>query len=509
MNRVLIACAAAALAMSLVRPVEAQKSTDTLRFPISEPGSTLDTYLNPGSFSNMWGPSVYDHLLGFDPKKGDFVGHLAKSWAQPDPTTYEYELHEDVLWHDGQKVDADDVVYTLNYLIDPKVTLRYKAYWNWIKSVEKLGSHKIRITSKQPVPDGMMWMVFRTPIYPEHLHGPLANKQDFGNKPVGTGPYRVIQLDKNAGIVAEKYANYRERPVKPGAAIGKVVAEPMPDIGTQVAALLTGKADLAADLPADQAIDLAKSGKFEVSLSPPAMGYTFLGFPSKGAENVKALGDQRVRIAIAKAIDRQALVDIQYGELGKGMKPVEALCSKEQLGCGYTKLVPDYDPAGARKLLAEAGYAGGFDLAISTFPQAATQATAIAGMLRAVGIRAVVRQHTIAQRVQLLAEGKVDVGLYNWAASTIFEVSPRIVRHFQSKEYDDPLLAKMAAEVLPMMDDAERRKAAARLFDYATEQGYAFAMVPTRATYTHTKEVRLAAQELRATEVNPHEFAWK
>jgi peptide/nickel transport system substrate-binding protein len=508
MNKVIAACAGA-LALASATPAAAQKSADTLRFPFAESGSTLDTYLNPGTFSNVWGPSVYDHLLGFDPKKGDFVGHLAKSWAQPDPTTYEYELHEDTLWHDGQKVDADDVVYTLNYLIDPKVTLRYKAYWAWIKSVEKLGPYKIRITSKQPVPDGMMWMVFRTPIYPEHLHGPLANKQDFGAKPVGTGPYRITQLDKNAGIHAEKYANYRARPEKPGAAIGKIVADPMPDLGTQVAALLTGKADIAADLPADQAADLAKSGKFEVSLSPPAMGYTFLGFPSKGADNVKALSDPRVRTAIAKAINRQQLVDIQYGELAKGMKPAEALCSREQLGCAYTKLVPDYDPAGAKKLLAEAGYADGFDLAISTFPQAATQATAMAGMLRAVGIRAVVRQHTIAQRVQLLAEGKVDVGLYNWAASTIFEVSPQIVRHFQSKEYDDPLLAKMADEVLPMMNDAERRKAAAKLFDYATEKGYAFAMVPTRAAYTHTKEVRLAATGLRATEVNPHEFAWK
>ena len=239
------------------------------------------------------------------------------------------------------------------------------------------------------------------------------------------------------------------------------------------------------------------------------MSYTFRGVPWKGAGSVKALSDVRVRTAIAKAINRPAVVQAQYGELAKDMKPVEALCSKEQLGCGYTKPVPAYDPAGARKLLADAGYADGFDVVISTFPQAAVQATAISGMLRAVGIRAVVRQHTIAQRVQLLNDGKVDIGLYNWAASTIFEVSPQIVRHFKSKEYDDPVLAKMADEVLPMMNDAERRKAAARLFDHATEQAYAFAMVPTRASYTHTKEVRLTATGLRATEVNPHEFGWK
>ncbi len=493
--------------VAISAPALAQKSKDTMRFPFAEPASTLDTYLNPGTFSNVWGPSVYDHLLGFDGKTEKFVGHLAKSWSQPNPTTYEYELHEDITWHDGQKFDADDVVYTLNYLIDPKVNLRYKAYWNWIDKVEKLGSHKLRITSKHPVPDGMMWMVFRTPIYPEHIHATLANKQDFGTKPIGTGPYKFIQFDKNSGLIAQKHAGYISRPIKPGATIGRVVAEHIPDVGTLVATLLTDKADVGVDLPADQAIDLLKSGRFEVSLSPPAMGYTFLGFPSNGPN--KALADVRVRTAIAKAIDRKALVKVQYGDLTGDMQPVDALCAKEQLGCGYTKLPPAFDPAGAKKLLAEAGYADGIDLVISCFPTSATQATAMSGMLRAVGIRATVRPHPIAQRVQLLSDAKVEAGLYNWAASTIFEVSPQIVRHFQSKEYDDPGLTKMAEATLTMMDDAARRKEVSKVFDESTEKAYAFPMVPTRASYTHTKEIRLTATDLRATEINPHEFGWK
>ena len=165
MKRHLFAAVAVTLSLGSTAPALAQKSADTLRFPYAESASTLDTYLNPGSFSNIWGPSVYDHLLGFDAKKGDFVGHLAKAWAQPDPTTYEYELHTDVKWHDGQSFDADDVVYTLNYLIDPKITLRYKAYWAWIKSVEKLAPNKVRITAKQPAADGPMLLASRTPRY--------------------------------------------------------------------------------------------------------------------------------------------------------------------------------------------------------------------------------------------------------------------------------------------------------------------------------------------------------
>ena len=136
----------AAIALALIAtPALAQKAKDTMRFPFAEPASTLDTYLNPGVISNVWGPSVYDMLLGFDPAKSQFVGHLAKGVSQPNPTTYDFELRDDVKWHDGQTFDADDVVHTLNYLIDPKVNLRFKAYWAWIRSVEKLSPTTVRI----------------------------------------------------------------------------------------------------------------------------------------------------------------------------------------------------------------------------------------------------------------------------------------------------------------------------------------------------------------------------
>ena len=75
---------------------------------------------------------------------------------------------------------------------------------------------------------------------------------------------------------------------------------------------------------------------------------------------------------------------------------------------------------------------------------------------------------------------------------------------FRSMRLDTPAVA-----TLIMMDDAARRKEVAKVFDEATEKAYAFPMVPTRASYTHTKEIRLTATELRATEVNPHEFGWK
>lgn len=119
----------AAIVVPLASSALAQKAKDTLRYPIQEAQSTLDTYLSPGSFANLWEPSVHDNLLGFDPTKGQQVSALVKSWSQPNDRTYELELREDVTWHDGQKFTADDVVYTLNCLIDPNVGLRLKPSW--------------------------------------------------------------------------------------------------------------------------------------------------------------------------------------------------------------------------------------------------------------------------------------------------------------------------------------------------------------------------------------------
>jgi peptide/nickel transport system substrate-binding protein len=495
----------------LASPALAQKSKDTLRYPMQENEPTFERYTSPGAYHYVWSNSVWDDLLGFDPTTGKFLPALAKSYSQPSPTIYEYEIRDDVKWHDGQPLTVDDVFYTLSWLTDPKTQLRYKANWDWIASVEKLGPNKVRVTAKQPVPDGLMWMASGWAIYPKHLHEPLADKAAFGDKPVGTGPYKINKVDKITGIVAENYKDYRPTSLKPKGSFGHIVSEPIRDSGTLVAALLTGKADLAADLPPDQAADLVKSGKFEVSLAPPAVGYTFLTFPSSGWKNKKILADERIRHAVAMAIDRKALVKLKYGDLAKDMQPVEGMCDKAQLGCGYSRLYPDFDPAGAKKLMAEAGYPNGFDVVISGFQKYLPEAVAISGMLRNVGINASVNPISITQRVQLLNQGKVEIGLFGWSGGASFEVSPQVVRHFLSNDYDDAQMNAEAAKILPIMDDAERRKFAAKVFDQLNEKAYAFPMTPSPETYTHTKEVKLlAAGAMHAAQTIPvHEFGWK
>jgi len=491
-------------------PAFAQKSKDTLRYPIDDAESTLDRYVAPGSFANQWEPAIFDNLIGFDPKKGQFTPLLVKSWTQPDSLTYELELRNDVKFHNGEKFDADDVVYTLNYLIDPKVKLRYKPSWTWIKSIEKLSPYKVRINAKAPNPDGLMWLAFGTPMYPNELHGGLADKQAFGPRPVGTGPYRITKLEKNTGVVAEKYVDFVAGPMKPAPQIGKIVAEPISDVGSLVANLLTDQVDLAVNLPMDQALSLRDSGRFDITLSPPRLGYIYLQFPTAAWSVAKPLADVRVRTAIVKALNRKVLQQAVYGPLADSLMPTEGLCSKEQLGCGYTKMVPDYDPAGAKKLLAEAGYPNGFEITISGYRENVPHMTALSGMLREVGIQASVRTHHNSQRLKMIQEGKVEIGYYGWSGGNMFTVAPQIVRHLQAGEYEDPEFVKLVDPIFTTMDDAQRRKLAASAFDRLHDMAYTYPMITNREIFVHTKEVGIRAPEdLRPMIISPAEFVWK
>src|SRR6201999_3388383 len=115
-----------------------------------------------------------------------------------------------------------------------------------------LGPYKVRITTKEPTPDAMMLLSFGSPIYPEHYHKTFENKEEFGTKPMGSGPYRIVSLDKNKGIVAERNQYFKSQPTKPAAAIKTVIAQPVEDNGTAVALMLAGEVDIFRNLPIEQ-----------------------------------------------------------------------------------------------------------------------------------------------------------------------------------------------------------------------------------------------------------------
>lgn len=495
-------------ALMTATPVAAQKAKDTLRHLQDLPVATVDNYYDPRPEVQFLTEAAYDNLIIFDFNKNDFAPSLAKSWKTINDTTYEFVLRDDIKWSDGAPFTADDVVYTVNWWIDPKVKLRFKANWDFIARAEKIGPHIVRIVTKEPTPHALAQLTAQSSILPQHVHSKLDNFELFGAKPVGTGPYRITQVDKNRGVVGELRPDYPHgSSVKRKPTIGRFEVRGVGDTGTQVAEFLTGNIDLIRNVSVDQAEDLKKDKRFAATGTDPA-AITYFLLDMKGRTGNKALTDVRVRQAINHAIDTTPLLQLTGGKILDLKRPA-AFCVQQQRGCGFSVAQPKYDPALAKKLLAEAGYADGFDVVISTFPNAIAEVTAVAGMLRAVGVRASVYQHQPTQRLQLLKEGKMEIGYYTWNGGGMFEVSPQNVRFFLGKDYDDPELLKLAEASNATMNGPERNKISAKLYDMANEKAYAFGMLPARAVFAHTKDIQMDKIGMRATEITPNDFMWK
>src|SRR5579864_685237 len=112
-------------------PAVAGPADDTLRIAVSDWWSTLDPYQFPSDEAAVFFRVVYEPLISYDERMHQYVPRLAKSWKRIDERTLEFQLRDDVKFHNGDKFDADDVVATINYISDPSVQIRFKDLYNW------------------------------------------------------------------------------------------------------------------------------------------------------------------------------------------------------------------------------------------------------------------------------------------------------------------------------------------------------------------------------------------
>ena len=473
-------------------PAWAQKSKNTLRHLQDLPVATVDNYYDPRPEVQFLSESAYDNLIVFDFKKNDFAPSLAKSWKQIDATTYEFTLRDDIKWSDGQPFTADDVVYTMNWWIDPKVKLRFKANWAFIARAEKTGPHTLRMVTKEPTPHALAQLTAQSTIVPQHVHGKLDNAELFGAKPVGTGPYRIVQVDKNRGTVGELRPDYpHASDVKRKPTIGRFEVRGVGDTGTQVAEFLTGNVDLIRNVSVDQAEDLMKDKRFAATGTDPA-AITYFLLDMKGRTGNKALTDVRVRQAINHAIDTGPLQTLSGGKILNLKRPA-AFCVQQQRGCGYSLPQPKYDPALAKKLLAEAGYADGFDLEIVARPGTGEPlAKAITGQLRAVGIRASANIVSFAAYRKIQEDGKQQALVSGWGGGNVPDVSSSLAFLFEpgGRDYHgNQVWFDLAQAASKEMDDTKRRDIVRRLSDDVTQQAYMTMITSSPTIWAHTADL--------------------
>ncbi|MDA0238805.1 MAG: ABC transporter substrate-binding protein [Proteobacteria bacterium] len=476
----------------LATPAFAQKSKDTLRVAYSDPISMVDLIFDPKPETALTARMVHDGLLHYDEKTSQFKPLLAKSWRQTNPTTIEFDLRDDVTYHNGSKFDADDVTYTVNWLIDPKTRVRFKTNYTWIARVEKLGQYKVRIIAKRPSPIAMLRLAYSVPIYPSDVHGTLKVKSDFGRNPVGTGPYRVVSIDPNKGLVMEKNAGYKHGGTWKKASVGRLHALPMPDKQTQTAQLITGGVDVIKDLSRDQTLSLQENPNFAVTASQGLL-YSYISLDASGRSGFKILGNKKVRRAIMMAVDREGISKNLIAG-GSEAKPMDSLCFRNQFGCDFGSKPVNFDPAGAKKLMAEAGVTD-IEIPIYALTQrSGAVAEAVSGNLRKIGIRSKINVLTFGAYRKTQAQGKFGILVSLWSSGGLPDVASTMNLFFSQNARDywrDDILTQARNAGGSILDNDKRKAIYRKAFDRVNSEHYIMPISTLPTVFVHSKDVRV------------------
>lgn len=370
---------------------------------VNEP-ATLDPHLqwNPDSYYVY--RNIFDNLVTRT-ADGEVAPQIASSWRTVSDTVWEFKIRDDVRFHDGSALTADDVVFSVERITDPAFASPQLGQFNSIIDAEVIDSTTARLTTDGPYPLLLAQLV-KLSIVPK-AHVESVSAEAFNEQPIGSGPYRLVEWQRGVRVALEANPDYwRGTPPFP-----EVEFRPVPDSSTRVADLRTGRADLVVSLNSDQAAELDGEPDAKVLTAlTERVAYIRLN-PLHGVGK-----DARVRRAIAHALDRQLLVD---GLKGGYARSTNVMASETHFGHVDTLSGYAFDLEKAKALLAEAGVQPGTELVFTTSPvfdQRVIQA--LQQMLIEVGFDVEISMsdmRTYLQRFQGPAEESGDLSFGRWS----------------------------------------------------------------------------------------------
>lgn len=313
---------------------------------------------------------IYDTLLYYSPDgTKDPEPRIAESYEiSDDGLDYTFHLRDDVTFHDGTPVTADDVVFSIELY---KASEYQGSQISMLSSVEATDEHTVVChldAPYSPFLQGICSPMIASKAYYE------SSEDDFVNNPIGTGPYKFVSRAKGSNIKLEANEDY----YRGAPEIKEVTFEVIPDSSTKAIALQTGEVNFAEidsatkpQLEANPAITIAEV---------PTSAFSYIAMNTEK----EPFNDVKVRQAINYAIDRDNLVAVCYD----GEAEVNSnICAKERFGYSDDQFQYTYDPEKAKELLAEAGIETSYDLGeILVAEKYSNLATVIQNDLKAVGL---------------------------------------------------------------------------------------------------------------------------
>jgi peptide/nickel transport system substrate-binding protein len=381
-----LALLALILALGAAVPAGAQPAGTLVVGLVAEPVN-LDPAQVTDLNSNRVGRRIAETLVTFPDESTQIVPGLAESWAvSKDGLRYTFKLRKGVSFHDGTPLDAEAVKFSIERQINPEHPFNKLGkypfanfFFGNIKAVEVVDPLTVEFVLKEPRASFLAVLTAGA----ASIVSPTAVKkygQDYALTPVGTGPFKYAAWERGQRVVLEKNPSYWRFPVK----LDRVIYRPIVEDQARLTELLTGALDLIVGTPPDYVGQLEANPKVTL-LKQVGAHVWYLGINNQK----KPFDDKRVRQALNYAVNKDAIVrDVLKGTGSLSVGPV---LPKTWGADGGLKPYP-YDPERARKLLAEAGYPGGFTTTLwvpesgSGMQSPVAMSTVIQSNLKAVGV---------------------------------------------------------------------------------------------------------------------------
>ena len=457
----------------------------TLHLATSTNPARLNPILATDSSSSEIAGFLFNGLVKYDKDSKEIVGDLAKEFYFEDNTTLVFELKKGVKWHDGVEFTAKDVLFTYETLISDKIASPYSAGFRFVESVKVVDTYTLKVHYKEAYFKALeTWMMG---ILPRHLLKDEENlmSASFNTNPVGTGPYKLEQLEYSKNIILAAFDDYFEGRAKIDKISFHVIADPM----TRFLMLKSAQLDLGSVEPMAYERQLGEKffEKFKI-YEKISLSYTYLGFNLR----LKKFQNPDVREALSIAIDREELVNILFFKHAK-------VCSGPFLpgssAFNANVKVPKVDVKKAKELLKKAGYTKEnpltFEIVTSnSSPIRPYAAQILQHQLKKVGVIVTLRVMEWQAFLNMIVfPHKFDTVLLGWGLSPTPD--PYLFWHKDSDKkggfnlvgYNNPEVNKMIEESQSIIDREKLAFRWQKMFQLITDDNpYLFLYIPNSIT---------------------------
>ena len=354
---------------------------------------------------------------------------LAESWKPINDTTWEFKLRKGVKFHDGSDFTAADVKFSIERIPVVSGPNPTTIYVRRVKETKVIDPHTVHIVTDGAapnLPNDFVRLFIVSAKAAAGLTKDSANEAfNTGKAAVGTGPYKYVSWQPKGDLVVDRFDGYWG-PKEPWA---RHVRKEIDNDAARVAQLKAGQLDLITRVPATDVATLKRDPKVAVQTVDTVYVFNVELDLREKLQNASSkdgsplaknpLLDLRVRQAIDLAIDRKALAEVAMEGLGK---PVNQMVTPSIFGFNKALAELKYDPAAARKLLADAGYPNGFKIQFSftkdRLPGDTQVGTSIAQMLAAIGIDATPNAQPAAVFFPARTRGEFSMSMSGWGTLT-------------------------------------------------------------------------------------------